>query len=420
MMLVRIDRSPVRWLLPVLAGAFVGLPLAAAAGAAGVYAPQSPEPTFIGLLVDGKTVTGKIAALSTRSVTLEDEDKAREEVPVRSLVKLFREPQAGPRTVEGSHVLLPDGDRLMRVVVGATNETTVAVEWHSALGKLTLPIDSVLGMVLAPPSDSDLFDQLWNRVQDEPRTTEVVWLMNGDRITGAFLGMDDQAIKLQVDGKAVEIDRTGVVAVGFDPAVLAYPRPSGDFLEITLVDGSRLGVTGAKLEKGQIVATTRFSQIVRFPLADVLRLDPRTETVVYLTDRKPDGQSYVPYLGPSRPFRAGQTVDGHHFQLGRHVYERGLGTQSRTLLAYKLKPGDRRFQATVGVDERAGPLGSVVFRVLTDGKAQVTTPPMTARDTPRALDVDVSQAKVLILATEFGERGDVRDLADWVEARIIR
>ena len=26
----------------------------------------------------------------------------------------------------------------------------------------------------------------------------------------------------------------------------------------------------------------------------------------------------------------------------------------------------------------------------------------------------------LILATEFGDRGDVRDLADWVEARIIR
>ena len=65
------------------------------------------------------------------------------------------------------------------------------------------------------------------------------------------------------------------------------------------------------------------------------------------------------------------------------MYERGLGTQSRTLLAYKLKPGDRRFQATVGVDERAGPLGSVVFRVLIDGKAVVTTPSMTARDNPQ-------------------------------------
>ena len=29
-------------------------------------------------------------------------------------------------------------------------------------------------------------------------------------------------------------------------------------------------------------------------------------------------------------------------------------------------------------------------------------------------------ASILILATEFGDRGDVRDLADWVEARMIR
>jgi hypothetical protein len=79
-----------------------------------------------------------------------------------------------------------------------------------------------------------------------------------------------------------------------------------------------------------------------------------------------------------------------------------------------------RFQALVGVDDRAGPLGSVVFRVLTDGQSRFSTPPMTSHDAPRAVDIDVSKAKVLILITEFGERGDVRDLADWVEARIIR
>ena len=78
-------------------------------------------------------------------------------------------------------------------------------------------------------------------------------------------------------------------------------------------------------------------------------------------------------IGPSTAIR---------FQLGGQPYDRGLGTQSRTLLAYRLKPGDRRFQALVGVDDRAGPLGSVVFRVLVDGKSRFTTPPMSARDTP--------------------------------------
>ncbi len=94
--------------------------------------------------------------------------------------------------------------------------------------------------------------------------------------------------------------------------------------------------------------------------------------------------------------------------------------QSTTLAAYRLQPGDRRFQALVGVDERAGPLGSVVFRVLVDGNERFKTPAMTDHDSPRGIDVDVAGGKYLILATEFGDRGDVRDLADWVEARMIR
>ena len=115
-----------------------------------------------------------------------------------------------------------------------------------------------------------------------------------------------------------------------------------------------------------------------------------------------------------------RAVDGQPFQLAGQTYDRGIGTQSRTLLAYRIEPGDRRFQALVGVDERAGPLGSVVFRVLVDGKERFQSAPMTDRDAPKSIDVDLSKGKILILDTEFGDRGNVRDLADWVEARIIR
>ena len=141
---------------------------------------------------------------------------------------------------------------------------------------------------------------------------------------------------------------------------------------------------------------------------------------MYLSERKPVRDQYLSYVGPTREYRVDRTVDGHPFHLGGQVYDRGLGTQSTTFLAYRVEPGDRRFQALVGVDERAGPLGSVVFRVLVDGKERCKTPPMTDHDPPRPVDVDLAGARYLILATEFGDRGDVRDLADWVEARMIR
>ncbi len=111
---------------------------------------------------------------------------------------------------------------------------------------------------------------------------------------------------------------------------------------------------------------------------------------------------------------------GTPLRVGGRAFDRGLGTQSRTLLAYRLDPGSKRFQATVGLDDRAGPLGNVAFKVLVDGKARFESPPMGAGEPPRVVDVDLEGAKVLILITEFGERGDVQDAGDWVDARIIR
>jgi hypothetical protein len=380
----------------------------------------SSEPVFTGLRVDGQTVTGRIVAIGPEEITLASEENARQDLPLRSLVNVSREPRNAPQPLDGSHLLFPDGDRLMRVIVGATGDTALEVQSHSALGKLTIPLDAVLGLVLAPPGESDAFDHLWEQVRGEKRTTDVVWMANGDRQTGGFLGLDDRVVNFQVEGKPVEIDRTGVIAVGFDPAVANYPRPTADYLDVTLADGSRLGLVDVKLDKGQVTATSRFNQSLRFPISDLVRLEPRTPAVEYLSERPIDAQSYESYFGPTREARRDRTIDDHRFQLRGRVYDRGLGTQSRTLLAYRLKPGDRRFQALVGVDDRAGPLGSVVFRVLVDKVPKLTTPPMTARDLPRPVDIDISQAKSLILITEFGDRGDVRDHADWVEARIIR
>jgi hypothetical protein len=39
---------------------------------------------------------------------------------------------------------------------------------------------------------------------------------------------------------------------------------------------------------------------------------------------------------------------------------------------------------------------------------------------PIAVDVDVSGGQFLILATEFGQGGGIRDYAAWIDARLIR
>ena len=153
-------------------------------------------------------------------------------------------------------------------------------------------------------------------MRSEPRTTEVVWLANGDRLAGGFLGLDESKIKIQVDGKPVEVDRPGVVALGFDPTLVSYPRPKSDFLELTLKDGSRLGVTEARIDDGSVLATTRFGAAIKFSLNELVRVHVRSSSVVYLSERKPVRDQYLSYVGPTREYRVDRTVDGHLFQPG--------------------------------------------------------------------------------------------------------
>jgi hypothetical protein len=401
-------------LLVVLAA---GLSRPAAAGRSD--APVSSDPVFKGLLVDGRILSGRIVALGPGAIRLASAEGAEHELPLDRLIKLTREVPATLAPFDRSHVVLPEGDCLKRVVVGLSNETSLEVS-SDALGKLGIPFECLLGLIMSAPGHTDDLDALWDAVRLEERKNEVVWLTNGDRITGGFLGLEERKLKIQVEGKPVEIERAGVLAVGFDPTLVKYPRPGSDFLELTLTDGSRLGVEGAAIDEGSVRATTRFGQSIRFPLVDLVSVHARSRSVIYLSERKPAKVVYVPYVGPARDYRIDRTVDGHFFQLAGQTYDRGIGTQSRTLMAYQIEPGDRRFQAMVGVDERAGSLGSVVFRVLVDNEERFKSPALTDRDPPNSIDVDISGGKFLILVTEFGDRGNVRDLADWVEARLIR
>jgi NPCBM/NEW2 domain len=391
-----------------------------ASAASRAESPVASDPVFTALSVDGTTSSGRISQFGPGGdLSLVSLDGIEKVIPLRSLVKLAREGRVFPQTPEASVVLFPGGDRLYRTAIGAANETRLDLQSYT-LGHLSVPLESLLGLILSLSTDSESVDSLISQVRKQPRNSEMIWLANGDNLTGGFLGLGDKTIEFQAGDKPVKLDRAGVIAIGFDPGSIVYPAPEGGYIEATLTDGSRLGLSELRVEHGQILAKTRFGAAIKLPIADLAQFHSRTTSVTYLSEREPAGERYVDYVGTPRKFRRDASAEGHMLRLSGQDYEKGIGTQSRTLLAYRLDAGDKRFQSMVGVDDRAGPLGNVVFRVLVDGKERFASPALSARDAPRLIDIDVSGAKTLVLITEFGERGGVRDLADWVEARLVR
>jgi len=389
----------------------------------GAAAPVPSDPSFKALLTDGKTVSGQVRRLSEKDgLTLVSEQGEDRLVPFSNLVKLTREGAWPPSIAEGGEIVVfPDGDRITHGKIVKASDFSIGV--HSlALEDLAVPLDSILSLILNPPSDPESTDALIARVRTEPRDSEVVWLANGDKLTGQFAGLDEKKLTFQANNGKLDLPRSdsGVLAVSFAPGQVSYKRPQGPFLELTFLDGSRLGVTRVRVERGQVVGTTRFDTEIRLPIGELAQVTAMNGSVAYLSDREATRVLYESYIGPTRPYRRNATVAGDVLRVGGRPIDRGLGTQSRTLLIYKLEPGAKRFQAQVALDDRAGPLGNVVFQVRVDSSIRFKSEPMTAGEAPVFIDVDVTGATALVLMTEFGERGDVQDLADWIEARIIR
>lgn len=406
--------------------ATIAFVLACAAGSVRGDDPKNTtvpsDPVFEATLADGSVVSGRLLGFGPAQSLVLVGDAGEKSVVLSRLVSLTRQGDPPPYPPEGTVVVLPDGDRLS-ASIQSSGEQAVEVQ-PKALGeaKASVPLSSVLGLLLIPDSDAAKQDEWLRRLRAEPRDGDVAWLANGDRVVGALLGLDARKVRVQRDGADVELDRAGVVAVGFDPALAAYPKPEGLYFELTSRDGSRLGVSDCKLEKGRLVATARFGAALEIPLTEVSRLVARSPSIVYLSEQTEIAKKSVGYLGESDlPLGKDTTFDGQTaLHLGGRFYDHGLGMIPRTEVTYKLDASDKRFQSLVGLDDRAGARGSVVFRVLVDGEEKFATPAMTIRDAPRLIDVVVGGGKRLTLVTDAGEGGYVQDIADWVEPRLIR
>ena len=113
-------RAPVcpRLALVTLELALASFLLAVETPLAACSAPLT-DPVFTGHKVDGGTISGRIVALKAGQITLATDELTPQELPLGDLVKLARDAGRPSQSTEGSHVLLPGGDRLMRVTTGS-------------------------------------------------------------------------------------------------------------------------------------------------------------------------------------------------------------------------------------------------------------------------------------------------------------
>jgi NPCBM/NEW2 domain len=404
---------------------FLRAALAAALGPGAVASMRGddrPSPGSFEVVSTGDAVpTGTLEKLAADwTVSLQGATPAR--VPGDELIVLRRRATPPPAWPAGEHIVCANGDRIPGHVTRLRDERVRLAAEVGGKAELSFAVTAVSFLWLATPEGLEDVEAYQLRLARERRARDVVVLRNGDTVEGTLSTLDERTLRLEADGKGIDVERDRVGVVAFNSELTRAARPRSAYGRVTLANGGRLSLASAQADRTRLTGKTLAGAAVAIPLEQLVSLERRGGAAVYLSDLKPLRYEHRPYLGVSWPWTADAGVAGRALHLAGGTYDKGLGLHSESRLTFDLKPGYRRFECLVGLDERTGRDGDVQLQVLLDGKPQRLgwDGTLNGRDAPHPVRVATTGARALTLAVGFGRRGDVQDHVDWADARLVR
>jgi len=189
---------------------------------------------------------------------------------------------------------------------------------------------------------------------------------------------------------------------------------------LELSDGSVVSGAIERADTEFLKVATSIGSVVELKVAEVMSLRVRSPRVVYVSDLSPAAERTEGMLHRPWPVRRDRGVSAAPLSMAGRAFDKGLGVHAKTELDYLIGGGYESLVATIGIDDAVRPSGSVVFRVLGDGKVLFDGGVLTGQDAPRDLQVDVKGVKLLTLVVDYGEGLDLSDHADWGGVRLLK
>jgi hypothetical protein len=380
---------------------------------------ESDAPLFRLETASGASSTGPLLALDknwTVRMGGSAEVRADDVLAVRRVGSLL------PAVPAKGLVMFANGDRVPAQSIKLAGERLTFVALAGEKLEFRVPLSAVLVIWLTTPDGEKHPDKLRRDLATSQRSRGQVLLRNGDVLEGTLASMDEKALGLEIEKKEIEVKVDRVAAIALSTELTAARLPKRPYGRLVLANGCRLSLHSATCDGKLLLGTTLFGAEAKIPLDQIVALYVYQSRAVYLSDLKPSKIEQVPYLDVAAPPVRDGSVKGRDLRLGGSTYDKGLGMHSACRMTYDLGGAYKRFEALVGLDDVTGRDGSVSVEVLVDGKPQKLglEKDLAHRNGPLTVCIDVSGAKQLTLAVTFGERGDVQDDVDWVNARLIK
>ena len=378
----------------------------------GAAAAAPPPPEVVP--VDGGSFAAELSAIDAQwQITFLAAEGPRV-VPAADVVSWGScvEPARGPL------VLLRGGDLLVADVLAADKQKVSADS--TLFGLVDLARDMVAGVVFLPPSNRVRRDLLVDRVEAARGDADRLILTNDDELAGSIESLRGDVVRIGTDLGVLDVELARVRAVLFRRPLAAPAPAQGLRAAAGFSDGSLLTAAQMTVDQKSLHVSLAGGLAWSTTPRKLVWLQPLGGRVTYLSDLKPADYRHLPYLDLAWPYYADRNVTGSRLRVGGQVYTKGLGVHSASRLTYLLDGSYRRFQCELALDDTAEGGGDVRFRVFVDGQVKYTSPNLVGGSPPLPISVDLVGAKRLDLVTDFAERADELDRADWLNARLVK
>lgn len=365
------------------------------------------QPTIAVHTIDGGVYQADFASIAAPNELVchgKDDNETKIAWEDIDLVRFTNQP--APRAADAWVVTLHAGDRLFGEIVGGDPKQLKLK--HAILGELDIALAEVsrVQQVAAAVTSEPI-------AGDEDR----LQLSNGDVFRGAVAGCRTSGVTF-FDGKRDREFRWSDIA-GLQLAALARRQVAGLSWIVTLTDGSSLVAPAIRNESSSLIIIPVMGGKMSAPIGQLDSIEPIGGRRTWLSMMEPAEYKATPYFDIRWGFERDRNVVGGPLCVAGETYNRGIGLHSACRISYALDKRYRRFRAAVALDDTAGPLGDADVRILLDGRLLAEMEHVGKKDTPRPVDVDVTGGEVLTVEVGFGERGDVQDRVNLLNAALI-
>jgi hypothetical protein len=380
---------------------------------------SAPSDTLQAWTIDGKSAGGAWAGISASGeIQLKTGDRLNLLKPDELMRLRWPAEPDRERHQLPTLFLLKDGSRFQARITGGDRKS---LDLQTAVAaKLTCPVSQIAAIrfaVASQPAAQEAIDQAM--AEPDPGQDRLIVVRNQRPTT-----LKGTVETIRPDGGSFRWRERTVPIRPDDACTVVFAAGKGEAKPAPSTCVLRDGTAWA----GQIVGGSADSlqwqlgigPVVALPIGQLSEIQFRSDRIVFLSDLAPANYQFEPFGNTQWPYRLNRSAANHPIRIGGQAFERGIGMHSKSTLTYDLKGEFTQLAATIGIDEAAGSLGNVIFRVTADGRTVFDSGPVAAGDKPRPILVPLKGARRIQLIVDFGENLDIGDQADWGDVRLIK